>query len=120
MRYVGQAFELSVPFGESRSIADVEAAFRAVYDVRYAHATEDPVEIVTFRLSAYGIVEKPRLPRRERGTSTLAAARRTARDVAFDARFTSTPVFVRDLIPVDATIVGPALIDEEGTTTVVP
>jgi N-methylhydantoinase A len=121
MRYVGQAFELSVPFADDcRSMADVEAAFRDVYDRRYAHATDDPAEIVSFRLSAYGAVDKPRLPRRERATGSIAAARRGEREVAFDARFVSTPVFARDLLPVDAVVTGPALIEEEGTTTVVP
>lgn len=120
MRYVGQAFELSVPFGECRSMTDVEAAFRAIYDVRYAHATDEPAEIVSFRLSAYGIVDKPRLPRRARGTGSLEGSRRGARDVAFDGAFVSTPIFARDLIPVDAAIEGPALIEEDGTTTVVP
>ena len=121
MRYVGQAFELAVPLGDdARSMADVESAFRQVYDRRYAHATDDPAEIVSFRLSAYGAVDKPRLPRRPRGTGSVHAARRGERNVAFDARFVSTPVFGRDLLPVDATVEGPALIEEEGTTTVVP
>ena len=120
MRYVGQAFELAVPFdGAFRSMADVETAFRAVYDVRYAHATDDPAEIVSFRLSAYGEVQKPRLPRRERG-GTLDDARRSTRPVAFDARFTDTPVYARDALPVDVMVRGPALIDEAGSTTVVP
>jgi N-methylhydantoinase A len=40
--------------------------------------------------------------------------------VAFDGRFVSTPIYLRDLLPVDAAIDGPALIEEDGTTTVVP
>src|SRR5207237_1351112 len=63
MRYVGQAFELSVPFGEDvGSIGDLERAFHRAHEARYSHAVEDPVEIVSFRLSAYGVVAKPRLP----------------------------------------------------------
>ncbi|MBI1735317.1 MAG: hydantoinase/oxoprolinase family protein [Candidatus Rokubacteria bacterium] len=120
MRYVGQAFELAVPFDEAfRSMDDVEAAFRSVYDRRYAHATEDPAEIVSFRLSAYGRVHKPRLPRRERG-GTLDGARLGTRPVAFDARFADTPVYARDRLPLDVVVPGPALVDEAGSTTVVP
>src|SRR5439155_15857365 len=75
MRYVGQAFELSVPFGEDlTSIAEVERAFHRAHEARYSHAVEDPVEIVSFRLSAYGGVSKPRLPRRGVDGPTPATA----------------------------------------------
>jgi N-methylhydantoinase A len=120
MRYVGQAFELAVPFdARFASIADVEAAFHAVYDRRYAHATDDPAEIVSFRLSAYGAVDKPRLPRRAPG-GAVGGARVATRPVAFDARFVDTPVYARDRLPVDGMVHGPALVDEAGSTTVVP
>jgi N-methylhydantoinase A len=120
MRYVGQAFELAVPVDETvRSMADLEAAFRTVYDRRYAHATEEPAEIVSFRLSAYGAVQKPRLPRRAPG-GVLADARAATRAVAFDARSVDTPVYARERLPVDAVVRGPALVEEAGSTTVVP
>jgi N-methylhydantoinase A len=121
MRYVGQAFELSVPLSDAfRSMQDVDAAFHAVYDKRYAHATDDPAEIVSFRLSAYGRVAKPTLPRRARDGGSLADAHRGNRDVAFDGRFVTTPVYAREALPVESVITGPALIEEAGTTTVVP
>ena len=121
MRYVGQAFELSVPFGDAlTSIADVERAFHRAHEARYSHAVEDPVEIVCFRLSAYGVVPKPRLPGRPAGGGAPEAARIGARDVAFDGVFTSTPVFARDRLVTEAAVTGPALVEEPGTTTVVP
>ena len=145
MRYVGQAFELAVPFSETlRSMDAIEMAFREVYDRRYAHATDDPPEIVSFRLSAYGIVTKPRLPRQgvEEGRGSAADVRARGglgghfgaphvrqaghvgaphvRQTAFNARFESTPVFARERLPIDAVVSGPALVEEAGTTTVVP
>ena len=121
MRYVGQAFELSVPFGDSlTSIADVERAFHRTHEARYSLAVEDPVEIVSFRLSAYGVVPKPRLPGRAVGASAPEAARSGARDVAFDGMFVSTPVLARDRLTTEAVVTGPALVEEPGTTTVVP
>ena len=120
MRYVGQAFELAVPFEEAfGAIDDVERAFRVVYERRYAHATDDPAEIVSFRLSAYGAAQKPRLPHRTRG-GTLADARTGTRPVAFDARFADTPIYARDRLPSDVVVDGPAVIDEAGSTTLVP
>jgi N-methylhydantoinase A len=55
MRYVGQSFELNVPFGE-----DIIGAFHAAHEARYGHALrERPVEVVNVRLQAVGTVEKP-------------------------------------------------------------
>jgi N-methylhydantoinase A len=121
MRYVGQAFELSVPFGDAlTSIADVERAFHRSHEARYSHAVEDPVEIVSFRLSAYGVVPKPRLPGRPVDGGAPEAAQIGARAVAFDGVFTSTAVFARDRLVTEAAVSGPALVEESGTTTVVP
>ena len=121
MRYVGQAFELSVPFDDSfTSIGDVERAFHRAHEARYSHAVEDPVEIVSFRLSAYGIVPKPRRPGREAGRGAPDTARIGARDVAFDGAFAATPVYARERLVTEAAVAGPALVEEPGTTTVVP
>src|SRR2546421_1916328 len=56
MRYVGQAFELAVPFDAGlATMKDVDRAFYTAHEARYAHATADPVEIVSLRGSAYGV-----------------------------------------------------------------
>jgi N-methylhydantoinase A len=121
MRYVGQAFELSVPVHDGwTSMADVDAAFYAAHEQRYAHAVEDPVEIVSFRLSAYGLTTKPALPAQPGGTASLEAARLGVRPVFFDDAFADTPVFARERLPAAARLRGPALVDEPGTTTLVP
>ncbi len=120
MRYVGQAFELAVPFdGGLASMKDVDRAFYTAHEARYAHATADPVEIVSLRLSAYGVGAKPSLPRAPEAGS-LAAARMRERAVLFDAVPTATAVYARELLPAEAALTGPALIEEPGTTTVVP
>ncbi len=120
MRYVGQAFELSVPFDAGlASMNDVDRAFYTAHEARYAHATADPVEIVSFRLSAYGVGAKPSLPRASAAAS-VKAARIEARSVLFDAVPVATAVYTRDLLPSGAALAGPALIEEVGTTTVVP
>ena len=55
MRYVGQSFELTVPFG-----LDVLSAFHEVHERAYGHAMpEREVEVVNVRLHAIGSVEKP-------------------------------------------------------------
>jgi N-methylhydantoinase A len=120
MRYVGQAFELSVPFDAGlTSMKDVDRAFYRAHEARYAHATADPVEIVSLRVSAYGVGAKPSLPRAPKDGS-VPAARLGERTVLFDTVPTATAVYARDRLPSGAALEGPALIEEAGTTTVVP
>ncbi|MFI4989252.1 MAG: hydantoinase/oxoprolinase family protein, partial [Alphaproteobacteria bacterium] len=120
MRYVGQAFELSVPVPEAAAaMADIDEAFLAAYEKRYAYAVPGPAEIVTFRLSAYGLVAKPTLPKAAAG-GDLATALGGERPVAFDGRFRDTPIYDRARLPAEAAIPGPAIIEDAGASTIVP
>src|SRR5205823_2493788 len=110
MRYVGQAFELAVPFDAGlAAMQDVDRAFYTAHEARYAHATADPVEIVSLRVSAYGVGAKPSLPHATKDGS-VPAARLTERAVLFDAVPTATAVYARDRLPSGAALEGPALI----------
>lgn len=120
MRYVGQAFELSVAFDPSlMTMKDVDRAFYAAHEARYVHATADPVEIVSLRVSGYGVGTTPALPRAPVNGSR-SAARVDERSVVFDATPIVTAVYARDRLPSDVALEGPALIEEAGTTTIVP
>jgi N-methylhydantoinase A len=120
MRFVGQAFELSVPVAERpQSMAEVDAAFLDAYRKRYSYAVPSPAEIVTFRLTAYGRVAKPELPKARSG-GTLQDARTGERPVAFEGRFAPTPIYDRAALPIGAAIDGPAIVEEPGSSTIVP
>ena len=120
MRYVGQAFELPVAFDPSLvTMKDVDRAFYSAHEARYVHATADPVEIVSLRVSGYGVGTKPALPRAP-ATGSRGAARVDERSVVFDAAPIATAVYARDRLPSDVALEGPALIEEAGATTVVP
>ncbi|MBZ0295957.1 MAG: hydantoinase/oxoprolinase family protein [Anaerolineae bacterium] len=57
MRYVGQSFEITVPFGD-----DIVTAFHQAHEISYGYAMVDrPVEVVNVRLEAVGTVQKPTL-----------------------------------------------------------
>ena len=121
MRFIGQAFELSVPVpADAADMAAIDMAFHQVYERRYAHAVKDPAEIVTVRLTALGSVRKPGLPKVNGVATTIAAARIGARRMVFDGAFVETPIYARDRLPVGDPIIGPAAIEESGTTTIVP
>jgi N-methylhydantoinase A len=120
MRYAGQSFELSVPVAmQVTSIASLESAFNAVYAARYGAATSRAIEIVSYRLAAWGLAEKPRLPKIDPAGRSLEAAVRGRREVLGGSERQVT-IFERDRLPANQAISGPALLEEAGSTTLLP
>ncbi len=78
MRYHGQAFELVVPWGDvtrAGHAGALLARFHALHAQRFSYANpDDPVEIVTLRLTATG-----QLPQARRGQRRGRTGRRAAR-----------------------------------------
>lgn len=121
MRYLGQAFELSVPVPlDISELQQAEDAFRKVYAARYGQAPDGPTEIVSYRLAAWGMMDKPDWkPNAEEGR-TLAKARRLVRPVVFAGRECQTTVYSRPDLPTGVDVVGPAIIEDAGSSTVIP
>lgn len=118
MRFVGQAFELSTPFGAEVTTRDaLIAAFHAVYEERYTHADAGDIEIVSFRVSAFGATERPRPPTAPSGGAATPIARR---EIWLAGASHQVPVYHRDALTSGTDIAGPAIIDEAGSTTLVP
>jgi N-methylhydantoinase A len=120
LRYAGQAWEVNlrvptpVPEGiELRRLFD--RAYAAIYG-RHGDADEE-IELVRLRLSAFGVIEKPSLAavRADTGEAT-----KTARPVYFDGAWHDSPVWDRAALGHGARIMGPAIVEEFGATTVVP
>ncbi len=121
MRYLGQAFELSVPIPfDIASVDEIDAAFRKVYADRYGDAPDGGSEIVNYRLTAWGVADKPTLPELDASDRSRDAAVKGDRQVVFGGKTITTPVHERGLMPLDQAVAGPALIEERGAVTVVP
>jgi len=119
MRYAGQSFELSVPIAmDVASVDEIERAFARIYAARYGAAREAATEIVSYRLAAWGLCEKPRLP--AMAEADRRAKPETTRTAVFDGRALQVRVFDRDRMARGASLAGPVLIEEAGSTTVVP
>lgn len=119
MRYVGQAFELLIPWGEvaapdAAALEELIAAFHATHRQRFSYANPgDAVEIVTLRATAIG-----RLPKPEVGDPHPAhrPARKGTRKVYCDHAWRDVPVWDREALKLDDRITGPAVIEEEFST----
>ncbi|WP_187830199.1 hydantoinase/oxoprolinase family protein [Siccirubricoccus phaeus] len=121
MRFTGQAFELAVPVALAPSSLDeIEAAFHQVYAARYGAAPAGMPEIVSYRIAAFGRTETPALPLLAPAGRSLAAAHNGTRLVGLDGATLETPVLMREKLPLDQPIPGPALVEEAGSCTVVP
>jgi N-methylhydantoinase A len=121
MRYAGQSFELSVPIAlDVTEMRSIEEAFEKVYTARYGGTMQAEIEIVSYRIAAWGLSEKPTLPSiDDEGRSREAAAVRVSA-VVFGGKIHDTPIFNRDLLPLDVPISGPAVLEEAGSSTIVP
>ncbi|WP_313694022.1 hydantoinase/oxoprolinase family protein [Halorarum halobium] len=122
LRYAGQSFDLSVPVGDDVGPGDLDAVaerFHEAHERRYGHAyREEPVELVTVRLRARGVVEPPELSVEDRAGDPADAVAET-RDVLFHGDPHDTPVYDRERLPTDAAFDGPAVVEGAESTVVV-
>ncbi len=126
-RYVGQGFELrvAVPEGPFTAATAQEMArrFFAVHRTEYGHAFEDQaVQMVTLRVIGSSRSDTLRLPVLEKGgRRNPSEAALYARPTTFDDGETiQTPRFDRMKLRAQDTVVGPAVIVQQNSTTIVP
>ena len=127
LRYVGQGYELTValPDGEiaESSATALRAAFHAAYARRYGYADAGAeVELVTAGVTVIGAGPEVRLPEHRPGTKTVDEARKPDRRVYFPEfrDYVPCPIYDRARLPVGAHLAGPAVVEEAGSTTVLP
>ena len=122
VRYVGQAFELTMPVPESKGwLKDVSGDFHARYEARYGHCHPgDPLEIVNLRVRVSGMVDKLKWVKAENHGGALEDALLERRCVVFEEEVPDCPVYRRDSLPSDTEISGPAIIEEYGSNSLVP
>jgi len=122
LRYLGQSHEITIPLLDSpcdeRFIASVEQAFHEEHRLRYGHAApKEAVEIVSLRLRATA-APPPVQVVPERNTS-YPEERRTRAWFDRKGPVEASAVW-RDALEPGAPLVGPAIVQGEDATTLVP
>ena len=115
VRYRGQSYELTIPYGPPW-----KDAFHAAHQRRYGHANRRaPLEVVAARSTLTGATPKPsvRPERRKRRPDASPVGR--AR-VWSDGRWRRAGVYDRSLLGYGHVIQGPAIVGEYSSTTWVP
>ncbi len=126
-RYVGQGFELRAdippgPFDEAAAKIVKENFYQAHKQV-YGHAFRDQFcEVITLRVIASAEMDPLRLPPLESGGATnpeqaLLYRRKTVFD---DGRALDTPRYLRSKLRADDRLLGPAIVVQRNSTTVIP
>jgi N-methylhydantoinase A len=122
LRYAGQSFDVSVPLPEGEVDGDlldtVAERFHERHEERYGHADrEEPIELVTLRLHARGVVDSPETATvGTDGTVVDAVAER--REVRFDGEAHDAPIYDRDGLPAGGEFDGPAVVEGPESTVV--
>ena len=127
MRYVGQEHSVTVTLDstllEGQDRDAIKQEFDRVHQQRYGTcAPQEKVEIVTLRAATTGVMPKPTMEKIKEGTANAPqSAHAGSRDVYFSEtlKHIPTPVYARSELLAHNRIVGPALIEEHASTTVV-
>ncbi len=123
MRYLGQEYTVRVSVADDLSAADSLATLRQqfdlAYDIRYGHSSPDqPAQIVNFRVTAIGKVDKPDLASLQDKRIPAASTARERLVYFEDRGHLLCPVEQRAALTAGTSIVGPAIIEEYASTTV--
>jgi N-methylhydantoinase A len=126
MRYMGQNYELAVPLPEGpitvKTLESLAKGFADAHQRMYGFLAEnEPVQFVTFRLEATGLVSKATLKEHPLGGPDASKAIREQREVwlAESRDFVSCPVYAREELKPGNRFAGPAIVEQMDATTVV-
>lgn len=115
LRYIGQAYELTVP-----ATGQFVSAFHQAHLRRYGYQDPSrPVEVVNIRCRFLAATPKPgwtRDQRARRSTPQIAMINRSI----FGRKYFQTPVYIREKLHAGHHFRGPAIVTEYSATTVVP
>ncbi len=117
-RYFGQEYVLTIPVpGGFIDMNAVRRSFDVAYERQYGHSSpENRVEMANIRVAALG-----RLPRPTNAPPAPTEARRPGkRDVRFQGKVRETVILDRNSLRSGKVVHGPAIIEEDTATTLVP
>ena len=125
LRYLGQSSELTVALPDGKLDAalrrELESRFTKAYESTFGYANDEPLEVVSLRLTAAGQREH-RLRFGAAGEEAAQDGQASgSREVCFDRNsgYVTAQIFNRDAVGKDH-ISGPAIVESYDTTVVVP
>lgn len=123
MQFVGQTHIINVPLPSSTvTRSELQALFEKAYFARFkVELPEIRANLVNLNTSVTGVrpaIDLSRLIDPAGRAKTLEEARREIRPVWYAGHWHDTPVYIREKLPLDAIIEGPAILEQMDATTV--
>lgn len=123
MQFLGQTHILNVPLPSAEvSRGMLQELFEKAYFARFrVELPEIRANLVNLNTSVIGVrpaVDLGRLIDPAGRAATLGEARRETRPVWYGGEWLDTPVYIRERLPLDAVVSGPAIIEQMDATTV--
>ncbi|MFB6083559.1 MAG: hydantoinase/oxoprolinase family protein [Halorientalis sp.] len=115
LRYAGQSFELAVEVGDSFDPVDARDRFEASHEVAYGYRMDEPVHLVNCRVTATVDRDVPPIDYTATGDPLKGA-----RDATFEDGVYETPVYDRTRLRPGQSLGGPAIVEQDESTVVVP
>jgi N-methylhydantoinase A len=126
LRYIGQGYEVSVPVGKSITNKEDKHHLRVLFDdlheSLYGHrAPGQPLEVCYYQVDTVVPVRLPKLAEARSSGRSAEECVKVHREVYFpeEAHFVDTPIYDREQLSPGMMIAGPAIVEEEFSTTVV-
>ena len=127
-RYAGQGYEVrtEVPTGavDDDWVEELKERFHVAHQNEYGHRFEAAIEIINIRVVGIGRVNDLQSAPLEQGDGDPTAAQRGTHQVTFDvdgkAETHATPFYERDGLRAGDRMIGPAIVEQYDTTTVIP
>ena len=106
--------------GQEFDIVGTVERFHAAHEKEFTFRLDNPVEAVNFHLIAYGLIDKPRIEASAIGPADAAPACCGTRPVDLDVLgVVKTTLYERSRLTPGMRFSGPAIVEEEATSTVV-
>jgi N-methylhydantoinase A len=119
LRYVGQKYELTIALPgkpQDWEVTALQQGFQSQHEALYAYSTAEPVECMNLRLAALVPQHAVQLPELPEGTATVALM--GERQAFFpETGHVTLPVYQRFQLGCGATMHGPAVVEDEWSTT---
>ena len=126
LRYAGQGYELTVPCTmpplSKPDLTLMRGRFDTLHEQNSGHKAEaEPVELVSLRLVSLGLVPQAKLSPGKITGRKVEAARSGERKVFFGKEHgvLATAIYTRALLEPGHSIIGPAIVEQLDTTTVI-
>jgi N-methylhydantoinase A len=126
MRYAGQNYELAIPLPDgpitAKTLDLLAEGFAGAHQRMYGFlADNEPIQLVTFRLEATGLVSKATMRTYPPAGDDARHAIRESREVwlAESRAFVACPVYAREELKCSNRFAGPAIVEQMDATTVV-